>query len=347
MKTLSQLIPAAVKPFAILCSGLLVVSIAGCTIKDAGSGKSSSADGKLEGHINIDGSSTVFLISQAVSEEFGKQHPNVRAPVGESGTGGGFEKFSRGEIDVNDASRPIKDVEREACKKAGVEFVELKIAVDALSVVVHPDNDFCTALSVDQLKQIWESGSQISNWNQINPNWPDEEIKLYGPDTKSGTYDYFTKAICGKSGNSRSDYTPSTDDNILVQGVSGDKNSLAYFGYAYYVRNDDKLKVLGVARGDDVADAVKPNVATARDGSYKPLSRLLFLYVRKDALKRPEVAAYLNYYLGEEGQKLVAEVGYIQLSDEELAASRKTLKDALAAVEGGEKSADEPADGDE
>ena len=200
----------------------------------------------LSGQVIIDGSSTVEPISAAISEMFGGIHRGVRVPVGTSGTGGGFDKFLRGETDINDASRPIKDSEVATAQTEGVEFVELKVAIDGLTVVVNPDNDWCDGLTVAQLQQIWEHGSQVTRWNQIMPEWPDEEIELFGPDTDSGTYDYFVEEICGESG-SRSDYQPSVDDNQLVRGVAGSKYALGYFGYAYYVENADELKALAIA----------------------------------------------------------------------------------------------------
>ena len=200
----------------------------------------------LKGEIIIDGSSTVFPISQAVAEEFQKTNPDVQVPVGESGTGGGFQKFGRGEIVICDASRPISDKEKKACADAGIEYIELTIALDGLTVVVNAENDWCDCLTVSELRKLWESGSTIKKWSELNPSWPDEEIKLYGADTKSGTFDYFTEEICKKKGNIRSDYEPSSDDNTLVKGVAGDKYSLGFFGLAYYIENQSKLKALGI-----------------------------------------------------------------------------------------------------
>jgi len=211
-------------------------------IKAAGGGEA----GELTGEVNIDGSSTVYPISQAVAEEF-SAGKDVRVPVGVSGTGGGMKKFQAGEIDICDASRGIKDSEVEACKENGIEFIELKVGVDGLTVVVNPENDWCDGLTVAELKKIWEPESSIKKWSDINPDFPNEEIVLYGPDTDSGTFEYFTEEVCGEKGHIRSDYQQSVDDNFLVTGVSGDKYALGYFGYAYYVENQDKLKALGVA----------------------------------------------------------------------------------------------------
>jgi phosphate binding protein len=196
--------------------------------------------------INVDGSSTVLPISMAVAEMFAQQHPTVQVPVTSSGTGGGFKKFAAGEIDINDASRPIKPEEIAKCKENGIEYVELKVAIDGLSVVVNPKNNWCDCLSVEQLKRIWEPGSKVEKWSDLDPSWPAVKIKLYGPDTDSGTFEYFTEAICGKAKASRPDYSQSGDDNVLVQGVEGDQYSLGYFGFAYYELNQDKLKIIGI-----------------------------------------------------------------------------------------------------
>ena len=309
--------------------------IGGCTIRDDSSVPERNAAGnrtvgKLTGTVTIDGSSTVFPISQAVAEEFQKQHSGVKVVVGTSGTGGGFKKFVLGETDINDASRPIKQKEIDACRKNDIEYLELKIAIDGLSVIVNPQNDWCDCLTARQLKVIWEPGSDVSNWSDIDPNWPKERIRLYGPDTDSGTFDYFTEAICGEGGASRSDYTPSADDNVLVRGVAGDQYSLGYFGYAYYMENKDQLKIVGVAPGSDKTDCVKPTDETIEAGKYVPLSRPLFLYVNKASLKKPELATFLEYYL-EQGQALVGEVGYVRLSKALLAETRQTLKNAIDA----------------
>lgn len=201
----------------------------------------------MTGDVVIDGSSTVLPISAAVAEEFSRQYRRVRVPVGKSGTGGGFKKFAAGEIDICDASRPIKNAEKAACESAGIEWVELKIAIDGLTVVVSPENDWVDGLTVVQLKQIWEPGSKVEKWSDVDPAWPAEEISLFGPGTDSGTFDYFTEAICGETGASRSDYQASEDDNDLVKGVTGNKYALGYFGYAYYVTNKDQIKALAIS----------------------------------------------------------------------------------------------------
>ncbi|MCA9116178.1 MAG: PstS family phosphate ABC transporter substrate-binding protein [Planctomycetaceae bacterium] len=313
------------RPASLLLS---LVLLTGCTVEDAG--KQSGGEGQeLTGTVMIDGSSTVFPISQAVAEEFQKVQPKIKVVVGTSGTGGGFDKFIKGETDINDASRPIKKSEIASCREKGIEFIELKVAIDGLSVMVNPANDWCDALTVAQLKSIWEPGSSIQKWSDLNSEWPDEPIKLYGPDTDSGTFDYFTEAVVGKGGASRSDYTPSTDDNVLVRGISGDKYSLGYFGYAYYIENKEKLKVLGIAPGDDLSAAVKPADDVIESGEYTPLSRPLFLYVSTASLKKPQVSAFLRYYL-EQGQKLVGEVGYVKLSESVVTEAKAKLQDGIS-----------------
>jgi len=276
--------------------------------------------GKVE--ILIDGSSTVFPISQAMAEEYMETHDNVDIKVGTSGTGGGFKKFCIGETVINDASRPIKDKEIELCKENGIEYIELKVAIDGLSVMVNPDNDWCECLTVAELKKIFGPDSKVKTWKDVRSEWPDQELKLFGPDSESGTFDYFTEEVCGKSGAIRSDqYTPNTDDNYLVTGIAGEKNALGFFGYAYYAENKDKLKILGVDGGDG---CVTPTPDTIESGAYSPLSRPLFIYVNKAKLNIPEVKRFLDYYMGE-GQKYVSEVGYIPLTDEVLSSQKAKL----------------------
>ena len=269
----------------------------------------SVVESTLSGDIEIDGSSTVFPISQAAAEEFRKEHPKVQIPVGISGTGGGFKRFTVGETDISDASRAIKDSEREQAAENGIEFIELKVAFDGLSVLVNPDNDFVTCMTKEELKKLWEPGSTVKKWNEIRSEWPDKEIRLYGPDTDSGTFDYFTDAINGEEDASRPDYTQSADDNVLVQGIAGDRNSLGYFGYAYYTENQDKLKVVAVDGG---SGCITPSASSINDGSYAPLSRPMFIYVNKASLERPEVKAFIEFYL-ENAPALAAEVGYVAL----------------------------------
>ena len=269
----------------------------------------------VKGEIKIDGSSTVYPITEAVAEEFRNSQPDVKVTVGVSGTGGGFKKFGRGEIDINDASRPIKTDEADICKQSNINFVELKVAFDGLVVVVNKENTWVNNITVADLKKIWEPAAQgkITKWNQINPAWPAEEFRLFGPGIASGTYDYFTEAIVGKSGSSRGDYTASEDDNVLVQGISGDKNGFGFFGLAYYEENKEALKLVGVDNG---AGVVLPSVQTVKDGTYKPLARPVFIYVNDKAAKRPEVSAFVSFYLNN-APSLVPDVGYIPLNDSE------------------------------
>ena len=277
---------------------------------------------KLSGTIEIDGSSTVFPVSEAVAEEFHKIHPDARVNVGVSGTGGGFKRFTVGETDISDASRPIKDSEAQAAADNGIEYYPLRVALDGLSVMVSPENNFVECLTTDQLKMIWEPGSTVTNWSDVDPSWPSSKIALYGPDTDSGTFDYFTEEIMGEAQLSRPDYTASADDNVLVQGIAGGKYSLGYFGYAYYQENQDKLKLVAVDSGNG---CVQPTSETIENGSYSLLSRPLFIYVSKASMERPEVKAFVKFYL-DNAAELAQEVGYIRLSDAEYASNRNLIK---------------------
>jgi phosphate transport system substrate-binding protein len=277
--------------------------------------------------IRVDGSSTVFPISMAIAEEFRTDHPTVKVPVRASGTGGGMKQFSVGEIDICNASREMTDSEQETCDKNKVEYIALKVAFDGLAVVVNPANDWCDCLTVEQLKSIWrpESDSTVTKWSDVNPDWPDEELKLYGPGTDSGTFDYFTEVICGEARASRADYTASENDNALVRGVEADKGALGYFGIAYYSENPDKLKLLAVDSGEG---CITPSEATVRDGTYEPLSRPLLIYVNKKSLERPEVAEFVKFYLDNAATQATA-VGYVPVSDDVAAESQKLLDEAL------------------
>lgn len=281
-----------------------------------------AAAADLSGTIEIDGSSTVFPVSEAVAEEFHKIHPDVRVNVGVSGTGGGFKRFTAGETDISDASRPIKDKEAQAAADNGIEYYPLRVAMDGLSVLVSPDNDFVECLSVEQLKAIWEPSSAVSNWNDVDPAFPDKKIVLYGPDTDSGTFDYFTEEVVGEVQASRADYTASADDNVLVQGIAGGRYSLGYFGYSYYSENADKLKLVSVDSGNG---CVTPTSETIENGTYAPLSRPLFIYVSKQSIERPEVKAFVEFYL-DNAAELAQEVGYIRLGEAEYAANRDMIK---------------------
>lgn len=283
------------------------------------------AEGGPSGLVSLDGSSTVFPISQAMAEEFQIAHRNaVRVTVGVSGTGGGFQKFCNGETDISNASRPIKNTEVEACATNGVEPIELRIAWDGVTVVTNPANDWATCMTVDELERLWAPGSTIRAWDEIRDGWPDSEVVLYGPDTDSGTFDYFTAAIVGEEDASRADYTASADDNVLVLGVSGDRGALGYFGYAYYEENQDKLRAVEIDSG---TGCVGPSRATIENGTYTPLSRPMFIYVRRDALERGEVQAFVDFYL-DQAEALVPETGYVPLSaaDYEDARSRVQMR---------------------
>jgi phosphate transport system substrate-binding protein len=274
----------------------------------------------LAGDILVDGSSTVYPITEAMAEEFGKLHPKVRVTVGISGTGGGFKKFCNGETDISNASRPIKPSEAELCQQNKIEYIELPVAYDGLAVMVNPANDWVDYMTVAELKKVWEPEAQgvIMRWNQIRPEWPDEELHLYGAGTDSGTYDYFTQAIVGKEGSSRGDFQASEDDNVLVQGIYGDRLALGFFGLAYYEENQDKLKLVPIddENPDNGAGPILPTLETVNNGTYQPLSRPLFIYVRKEAAERPEVQAFINFYLDvPNATQLVREVGYIPLPE--------------------------------
>ena len=274
--------------------------------------------------IKIDGSSTVYPITEAVAEEFQKAQ-KIKVTVGESGTGGGFKKFCRGETDISNASRPIAQKEIDACKEAGIQYIELPIAYDALTVVVNSKNDWVKSITVDELKKIWGPGSKVKNWKEVNPAYPDKKMGLYGPGTASGTFDYFSEAINGKSKAHRTDYTPSEDDNVLVQGVSGNVGGMAYFGMAYYEENKDKLRAIPVAAKAG-SPGVLPSVKTVEDGSYQPLARPIFIYVNATAAAfKPEVKAFVNFYL-ENAPALVKEVKYVPLPTEDYTAVKAHFK---------------------
>ena len=266
--------------------------------------------------VKIDGSSTVFPITEAVAEDFQKMKKGaVKATVGISGTGGGFKKFCRGEIDISNASRPILKKEMEDCKAAGIKYIELPVAFDALTVVTHPNNKFLTQITVDELKKMWEPAAQgkVMRWNQVNPAWPDAPMKLFGAGADSGTFDYFTEAIVGKAKSSRGDFTASEDDNVLVQGVSRDVNSLGYFGYAYYAENSKKIRAVPIVEKAG-KPAVLPSMETVINGTYQPLARPIFIYISAKSLDKPEIKEFVEYYL-KSAPKLVKEVKYVPLTD--------------------------------
>lgn len=297
------------KKFLLLTA--ITVSLASC-------GNNKKEDGSA---ISIDGSSTVYPVTEAIAEEYRSEAPGTDITIGVSGTGGGFQKFGRGEVAITNASRPIKEDERAIAESNGISFVELEVAYDGLAVVVNPENDWVNCFTVEQLKKIWEPGAQgnITRWNQIDPSWPDEEIHLFGPGVASGTFDYFTEAIVGKSGSSRGDYTASEDDNVLVQGVSGDKFGLGFFGLAYYEENSDKLRMVAVDGGEG---CVEPTAETVSNGSYAPLSRPLYIYVNSSSLENPAVIDFVEFYL-DQAPQLLQDVGYIPLTDEEYRRERQ------------------------
>lgn len=275
----------------------------------------------VSGEIAIDGSSTVYPIAAAMGEEFNKVQPEVRVTIGFSGTGGGFQKFIAGETDISNASRPIKDEEKAELEAAGIEFLELKVAVDGLAIVVNKDNDFVDYLTVEELATMWGPDSTVKTWQDVRAEWPAEEIKFFAPGADSGTFDYFTEVIT-EDGAIRTDITASEDDNVLVTGVAGEKNGIAFFGYAYYEENMDTLKVVPVDNGDG---PITPSTETVMSNEYAPLSRPLFIYVRKDSLERPEVKSFVTFYL-EQGSTIVPETGYVALPEEEYQAELEAIK---------------------
>ena len=278
---------------------------------------------RLTGTIEIDGSSTVAPISEAVAEEFRNVQPDVIVNVGISGSGGGFKLFTVGETDISDASRSIRDSEAARAAENGIEYLEFLVGVDGLSVMVNLQNDFVDCMTVEQLKMLWEPGSSVDSWNDLDPSWPDRRINLYGPGTDSGTFDYFTEEIVGEAKLSRADYTASEDDNVLVQGISGDRNALGYFGYAYYSQNTDKLKLVEVDKG---SGCVAPSLSNIADGSYAPLSRPLFIYVNKErVLQRAELRAFVEFYM-ESAAQLTEEIGYVPLSEEDYRNNLEALR---------------------
>lgn len=291
--------------FNIAAIGILLTSC------NQGTGNSENRAELLTGEVKIDGSSTVYPITEAVAEEFRIEQPKVRVTVGVSGTGGGFGKFIRNEIAINNASRHIKDEEISLAKENNIDYVALSVAFDGLAVVVNKENDWVDHLTTAELKKIWapEAQGKITRWNQIRPEWPDAPLHLYGPGIASGTYDYFTEAIVGKSGSSRGDYTASEDDNVLVQGLSNDKYALGFFGLAYYEENQAKLNLVGV---DDGKGIIIPTYETVKSGQYAPLSRPVFIYVSSAAVKNPAVVEFVNFYL-DVAAELVQDVGYIAL----------------------------------
>ena len=293
---------------------------------DAADTTTASGSGSdLSGRIQVDGSSTVGPFTTAAAERFQRDNPGVQVTVGVSGTGGGFERFCRGETDLSNASRAIKDEEATACGDAGIEYVEFQVANDALTVVVNKDNDWAKCLTVEQLATIWGPDSKVKSWNEVDPAFPDEELSLFGPGTDSGTFDYFTDEVNGEEGASRSDYSASEDDNNTVTGVSGEKGGLGYFGFSYFEENQDALKAVEIDGGDG---CVAPSVENAQNGTYKPLARPLYIYAKKDALAKPEVGAFMQYVL-DNGIEIAEASKFVPLTDEQLAKAESDLESAL------------------
>lgn len=319
-----------IKTTTVLITSIVILNACGGGSKE--SNQEAGSTEKLSGNIKIDGSSTVYPITEAVAEEFKAIHPDVKVTVGLSGTGGGFKKFGRGETDINNASRPIKSTEDSLCKANNISHIELKVAFDGLAVVVNPKNTWANDITVAELKKIWEPEAQgkIKYWNQIRPEWPKEEIHLFGAGVESGTYDYFTEAIVGKSHSSRGDYTASEDDNVLVQGISTDKLALGFFGIAYFEENKDKLKVIPVddQKDDNGKGPILPSIETVKNKTYTPLGRPLFIYVNSAAAKREEVQTFIDFYLTQ-GGALSQEVGYIAMTEEEYKTERAKFGEFL------------------
>lgn len=279
----------------------------------------------LSGLVKVDGSSTVFPITEAVAEEFMISHPGIRVSIGVSGTGGGFKKFLNREIDVQNASRTIAPDEKAQAEAKGIDYLELAVAYDGLTVIVNPNNDWVDYLTVDELRRIWEPGSGVRTWKDVRPQWPDVPLRLYGPGTDSGTFDYFTEAIMGEAGASRPDYTASEDDNVLITGVQGDRGGLGYLGFAYYYENRDKVKAVPVDGG---GGPVAPTEESIRDGSYAPLSRPVYIYVNKESLARAEVAMFVEYYLTT-GTEFIPDVGYVRMPQAQYDAALEAVRDAV------------------
>ncbi|GBC92829.1 Phosphate-binding protein PstS [bacterium HR15] len=302
--------------------------VASCGRPSGGTG-SSAGTSSLSGKIVVDGSSTVLPISEAVAEEFKREYPETNPVVGKSGTGGGFKKFANGEVDITGASRPVRAVEDEACRKNGIEYIEIPVAYDALAVVVNPKNTWCDHLTVRELKKIWEPAAtgKIKNWSQVRSGFPNRPLVLFGPGVDSGTFDYFTAAIVGEEHSSRSDYSSSEDDNILVQGVANNENALGYFGLAYYIQNRDKLKAVAIddENPNNGNGPILPSEETVSNGSYQPLSRPLFIYVNVKSLEKPQVRAFVEFYI-EHAAQLAKEVGYVPLPQQVYALAKQRLE---------------------
>lgn len=292
--------------------------LVGCGSKESSSKDSEKASGG-KNSVEIDGSSTVYPITEAVAEEFQIENPNVKVTVGTSGTGGGFKRFTKGETDISNASREIKDEEAKTAKENNIEYTKLDVAYDGIAVVTNKENKFAKDLTTEELKKIWEPDSKVKLWSDVRPEWPKESIKLYGPGTDSGTFDYFTEEIMGESGKIRTDFTASEDDNVLIKGISGDKYSLGYFGFAYYVENKDKLNVLKI-------NGVEPTSKTIQNGDYSPLSRTIFIYLSNNSVKKNQsVRDFANMYM-EIAKDISKDVGYVPLEDKKYEEGKKLIE---------------------
>ena len=329
--------------FVVFSCGLLSAAMSGCSVEntstpagangtDAGSTESPAgveiASTEETGRIQIDGSSTVKVITAAIAEEFEGKFSDVKVALKVTGTGTGFKEMIAGRIDIANASRPVKDSERGDCEKNGIELLELKIALDGLTVCVNRKNNWVESITVAQLKKIWEPGSTVKTWKDVEASWPDIAISLFGAGEESGTFDYFTEVINGKEDAMREDYSPSADDNVTVTGVSGDKGGMGFFGCAYYFANQDKVKALRISPTEDAAAGVEPTQETVKSGAYKPLARPLFIYVKKSSLARQEVRDFIHFYLTE-GHQQVSKVGYVDLSEDQLKASVDAFEAAI------------------
>jgi phosphate transport system substrate-binding protein len=315
-----------VRWFAIVAA-VMAIALVGvaCGGDETSSDSSSPGAVALSGDVRIDGSSTVGPLTEAAAEFFQGENPDVRVTVGISGTGGGFEKFCAGETDANDASREIEPDEEQVCTDNGVKWTKVQVANDGIVVVVNPENTWAGSLTVEQLKTIWNEGSKIDNWNQVDPSFPDVPLELFGPGTDSGTFDYFTDAINGEEGVSRTDYQATEDDNVAVQGVGGSKGGMAYFGLSYYEQNTDKLKVVAI---DDGNGPVTPSRETVQSGEYTPLSRPLFIYPSTAALQQPQMAAFMQFYLDNAGS-IAEQALFVPMTTEQTDASKAALTAAI------------------
>lgn len=299
---------------------LATLLAAGCV------GGEDGGDG-LTGEVRIAGSSTVFPISEAVAEEFSRENPGVQIPVQKTGTGGGFENFFiPGKTDINDASREIKDSEIQDALDNGVKPVEFTVATDAITVVVHPENDWAQEMTQEELRQIWRPNDPAQTWSDVNPEWPDEEIQLYGPTSASGTFDYFTEAIVGEEGASRSDYQGTEQDNTIIQAVARDQYAIGYLGMAYYLENQDRVSAVAIHNGEQY---VTPSIETAKSGEYRPLARPLFIYVNMDSLQRPAVEEFTRFYLEQTDSSLISQIGYVPLTADDTQANLEKLQKAI------------------